>query len=177
MASRRLCNCKATANAKAVVLLHRLSDGPLIPCKPTLACFIGIVELGERHVRASKRVLLTFAIAGLLAAAPAFVPLPQQRPVQVAGAACGAVAAFRTIDSANADPVIIPCPVQPTTTPWTAIIMGASVVSVMINAAIVHQTQCRELTFQEAYASMSLPFVGWLFNQQHNQCGRRGHHH
>jgi hypothetical protein len=55
--------------------------------------------------------------------------------------------------------------------------MGASVASVMINAAIIHQTQCRELSFQEAYTSMSLPVIGWLFNQQNNQCGRRGHRH
>jgi len=128
-------------------------------------------------VRKLKRVIATFAIGGLLSAAPAFVPLPQNKLTKVAGPICGAVVT-RAIDSANAFP-FIPCPVQvqTTTTPWAAIISGASVVSVIINAAIIHQTQCRELTFQEAFTSMSLPVIGWFFNQQNNQCGHHRHHH
>jgi hypothetical protein len=124
-----------------------------------------------------KRILAAWGMAGLLATAPAFVPLPQYKPVKVADIGLCGTLAERAIDSANA--AALPCPVQvqPHPTPWVAIIMGASVASVMINAAIVHQTQCRELTFQEAYASISLPVIGWFFNQQNNQCGRHGHRH
>ena len=135
--------------------------------------------LTANRMRPSKRVLVAFGLAGLMSAAPAFVPLPQSHSVKVASVAgCGVRVVTRTIDSANARPLVVPCgvQVQPTTTPWAGIIMGASVVSVMINAAIVYRTQCRELSFQEAYAS-TLPVIGWFFNQQNNQCGRRGHRH
>jgi len=133
--------------------------------------------LTTNRMKLSKRVLVVSGVAGLLLAAPAFVPLPQYHSVKVAAIGlCGVPIVSRTIDSANARPLVVPCPVQiqPTTTPWAPIVMGASVVSVMINAAIIYQTQCRELTFQEAYAS-TLPVIGWLFNQQNNQCGHQGH--
>lgn len=127
----------------------------------------------------SKRVILTCAIVGLMSAAPVFVPFPQEKLTKVAGVPGCGVLVTRTIDSADASPLVVPCPVQvqTTTTPWAAIVMGASVVSVMINAAIVHQTQCRELSLPEAYASMSLPLIGWVFNQQNNQCGHHPHRH
>jgi hypothetical protein len=126
-------------------------------------------------MKPSKRVLVASGLGVLLCAAPAFVPLPQYHSVQVAAiGGCGAPIASTTIDSASARPLVVPCVVQPKPTPWAPIIMGASVVSVMINAAIVYQTQCRELTLQEAYAS-TLPVIGWLFNQQNNQCEPRRH--
>jgi len=126
----------------------------------------------------SKRVLVASGMAGLLFAAPVFVPLPQYHSVKLAATGgCGVPVASRTIDRANAAPLLVPCPVpvQSTTTPSAVIIMGASAVSVIINAAVVSQTQCRELTLPEAYASISLPVIGWFFNQQNNQCGPRGH--
>jgi hypothetical protein len=135
-----------------------------------------VLVVGGLEMKLSSRVLLTLGIAGVLAAAPAFVPLPQNRPVEVASIGCGARITSRTIDSANAIG-IVPCPVQvqSTATPWAVIVVGAGVVSVMINAAVVYQTQCRELTLQEAYSSAFLPVIGWLFNQQHSQCGHPGH--
>ena len=43
-------------------------------------------------------------------------------------------------------------------------------VSVMVNAMIVGRTQCRELTQQEAWSSIFLPFIGMYFNQNNNKC-------
>src|SRR5271169_5349518 len=59
----------------------------------------------------------------------------------------------------------IPCPTPSSPTPWPVIILGLGVVSLMANAAIVSQTQCRELTLQEAYSSFFLPFFGIVLNQ------------
>jgi hypothetical protein len=72
-------------------------------------------------------------------------------------------------------PVVTPAAVvvQSAATPWAVIGLAFSVVSVMVNAAVIGHTQCREMTVQEAWTSALLPFAGMLFNQQHSQCGRR----
>jgi len=49
----------------------------------------------------------------------------------------------------------------------------ASVVSVMVNAVVIGQSQCREMTVQEAWTSAMLPFAGMPFNEQNNQCAPR----
>jgi hypothetical protein len=96
---------------------------------------------------------------------------PSVIPVKAIGVApCGAAGAWLTADTAFAA-TFIPCPAigQPTPTPWVVIAIGASVVSVMLNAAIVSRTQCRELTLQEAYSSVFLPFVG-IANKNNHHC-------
>jgi len=40
----------------------------------------------------------------------------------------------------------------------------------MLNAIYVSKTQCRELTQQEAWSSIFLPFIGIVFNQHNNMC-------
>ena len=62
--------------------------------------------------------------------------------------------------------------VQSSATPWVAIAFGAGVVSVMVNAAVIGQTQCREMTVEEAWTAAMLPFAGMLFNRQNSQCSR-----
>jgi len=47
----------------------------------------------------------------------------------------------------------------------------------MANAAIVSQTQCRELTLQEAYSSFFLPFIGIVFDQHNDHCHPKHHRH
>jgi len=60
-----------------------------------------------------------------------------------------------------------------TPTPWAGIAFSAGAVSVILNGAIVSATQCRELTAQEAYASILLPFIGIAFNSQASLCGKK----
>lgn len=60
-----------------------------------------------------------------------------------------------------------------TPTPWVGIVLSASVVSVILNGAIVSATQCRELTAQEAYASILLPFLGLALNSKASACGKK----
>jgi len=56
-------------------------------------------------------------------------------------------------------------------------LFGATVVSVITNAIYISRTQCRELTQQEAWWSVGLPFIGFVFDQQNNQCNPVPHHH
>jgi len=75
----------------------------------------------------------------------------------------------------NAAP--IPCPTPSSPTPWPVIILGAGVVSLILNAAIVSQTQCRELLQQEALTSLFLPFFGIALNQHIDHCHPKHHRH
>ncbi len=70
----------------------------------------------------------------------------------------------------------IPCPTPSSQTPWPVIVLGAGVVSLILNAAIVSQTQCRELTLHEAYSSFLLPFLGIVLNQHIDHCHPKHNH-
>ena len=54
--------------------------------------------------------------------------------------------------------------------PWPAVAVLVGTVSVMLNAAIVWNTQCRELTSAEAMTSTFLPFIGIALNAQTSKC-------
>ena len=60
-----------------------------------------------------------------------------------------------------------------TPTPWAGIALSAGAVSVILNGAIISATQCRQLTAQEAYTSILLPFVGIAFNSNASLCGKK----
>ena len=77
---------------------------------------------------------------------------------------------WRTADTADAGVPFIPCPVAAGPKPWIVLGLGAGVISLMLNAAIVAHTECRELALNEAYASLFLPFLGLALNQHHNHC-------
>jgi hypothetical protein len=51
-----------------------------------------------------------------------------------------------------------------------AVVAGAA--SIMLNAAIVWNTQCRELSLDEAMNSAFLPLVGIAFDQHASKCAR-----
>ena len=55
---------------------------------------------------------------------------------------------------------------------WPAFYVMGGTASVMLDAAIVWNTQCRELTGGEAMASFFLPVVGFVFDQNDNKCKR-----
>ena len=76
---------------------------------------------------------------------------------------------YRVIDTAYADGVFVPCPSNKIV-PWPAIAVMVGAAGVMLNAAIVWNTQCRELTSQEAMTSAFLPLIGIAFNAQASKC-------
>ena len=87
---------------------------------------------------------------------------------------CGVpVGQYRTIDTAYAGD-FIPCPSGHAPAPWpvVAVIVGAA--SVILNSAIVWNTQCRELTSGEAMTSAFLPFIGIALDAQASKCPNRG---
>ena len=56
--------------------------------------------------------------------------------------------------------------------PWPAVYVIASAGSVIVNAAYVWNTQCRELSSREAITSAALPLVGIVFDAQASKCRR-----
>ena len=113
-----------------------------------------------------RKIVATITIAALFFWAPSAIPVTAF-PV---GGPCGVGAFWLTADTAFAAGAIIPCPASTAPTPWVPIVIGAGVVSVMLNAVIVSKTQCRELTTNEALSSFFLPFIGIALNQKNNHC-------
>ena len=56
--------------------------------------------------------------------------------------------------------------------PWPAFLIIGAVASVELDAAIVWNAQCRELTSQEALTSFFLPVVGIALDEHDNKCKR-----
>ena len=124
-----------------------------------------------------RKLIATVVMAAL------FFWTPSVFPVRAAGIGigCGIFSgAWLSADTAFAGGVgslAIPCPTPSSPTPWPVIILGAGVVSVILNAAIVSQTQCRELTQQEAFTSLFLPFFGIAMNQHNDHCHHKHKNH
>jgi hypothetical protein len=100
---------------------------------------------------------------------------PSVVPVKAQLVRCGVEnPAFRTADTAYAaEPGFIPCPIgHGGGSPWPAVTVIVGVVGVMVNAIYIWNTQCRELTSQEAVTSTFLPFVGMVFDAQASKCHR-----
>jgi len=57
--------------------------------------------------------------------------------------------------------------------PWPAFYVIGGAASVILNAAIVWNTQCRELSSSEAAASFFLPGVGIAFDAHANKCKKK----
>jgi hypothetical protein len=55
-------------------------------------------------------------------------------------------------------------PTPKAATPWPVIGLIAGVVTIMLDAAIVWNTQCRELTLEEAMTAGALPGLGLAVN-------------
>jgi hypothetical protein len=120
-----------------------------------------------------RKIVATITIAVLFFWAPSTFPVKA-----FFVGPCGVGAVWLTADTAfAANGIPLPCPNPTAPTPWPVIILGAGVVSLMANAAIVSQTQCRELTLQEAYSSFFLPFIGIVFDQHNDHCHPKHHRH
>ena len=125
-----------------------------------------------------RKIIASVTMTALFFSLPSLVPIRvAPAPVQVASiVVCGPVVTqWRTADTAEAIPAFVPCPVGAGSSPWPVIVIGAGVVSVIINSIIVAQTQCRELTSNEAWTSIFLPFLGIAFNKVNNLCHARHH--
>ena len=105
-----------------------------------------------------RKLVAVLAAASLAVWAPSIIP---------AKAIPGCVSEYQTFDTAYA---FVPCPTPHAPTPWPAVAVLVGTVSVMLNAAIVWNTQCRELTSAEAMTSIFLPFIGIGFNVQTSKC-------
>jgi hypothetical protein len=110
-----------------------------------------------------RKAVAIATMASLIYVAPSVVPMAPFTSTAKAG--CGLTQL--TFGSAFATPV--PCgPIVGTghaPVPWGVISMVAGVVSIMVNAAIVWNTQCRELTLSEAMTANAIPGVGIAINQ------------
>jgi hypothetical protein len=116
-----------------------------------------------------RKFVAILATASMAFWTPSIIPVkagPGPTPIH-----CGAEFSYRTVDTAYATegPLFLPCPTHnPSPWPAVAIIIGAG--SVILNAIIVWNTQCRELTSQEAVASAFLPLVGIALDAQASKC-------
>ena len=87
----------------------------------------------------------------------------------IIGVAAAAAMAAATNAPANANYYCHP-PVTHGASPWPAFFIIGGAASVILNAAIVWNSQCRELSSQEAATSFFLPGVGIAFDAQANKC-------
>jgi hypothetical protein len=111
-----------------------------------------------------RKLIAVLAAASLAFWAPSIIPAK----AFIVGCGLHATLEYQTIDTAYAG-VYVPCPTHaPASWPTVAILVGT--VSVMLNAAIVWNTQCRELTSAEAMTSTILPFIGIALNAQTSKC-------
>lgn len=87
----------------------------------------------------------------------------------IIGVAAAAAMAAATIAPANANYYCHP-PITHGASPWPAFFIIGGAASVILNAAIVWNSQCRELSSQEAATSFFLPGVGIAFDAHANKC-------
>ena len=134
-----------------------------------------------------RKTIATVMVAAAFFWAPSAIPTHFSQPQGTQTADLG-TCALQTVswlptDTAFAYPptVLVPCYVPPKAPIWPVITGMLGAASVIVNSYYVGHTQCRELTSQEAWSSIFLPFIGIAFNQQNNQCGphpqpHHGHH-
>ena len=112
----------------------------------------------------SRRIVATTVAATMLYLAPIFTPVPNFLMPQPAKAAvCG----FSSLTFGSAFATPAPCPSGAThgPSPWGVIAFVAGVATLMFNAAYVWNTECRELTLDEAMTASALPVVGMAINE------------
>ena len=115
-----------------------------------------------------RKLVAVLATASLAFWTPSIMPA---KAIVVLGPCGVPLAQYHTIDTAFAAAApVAPCPTPHAPSPWPVIVVFASTASVMLNAAIVWNTQCRELTSQEALTSAFLPLVGIAFDAQASKC-------
>ncbi|MGO4872265.1 MAG: hypothetical protein ACLPGW_16940 [Roseiarcus sp.] len=117
-----------------------------------------------------RKLVAILATASLAFWTPSIIPVKATTGPFVPP--CGFVPAeYHSVDTAFAVE-LVPCPTThaPSPAPAVAIIIGSA--SVILNAIIVWNTQCRELTSQEAMTSAFLPLIGIALDAHASQCPR-----
>ena len=111
------------------------------------------------------------AAASRALVAPSFVPVIPMSASAVALPGCGFVqnATYGSAYAAAA-PCLVPGGSNVGIRPWPVIAVFGGTAGVMLNAAYVWNTQCRELTSNEAMTSTFLPVVGMAFNAKASKC-------
>ena len=114
---------------------------------------------------AFRKLISTLVVAGMLYWAPSVLPAVNLK-LQTGAYACAASNTYTTWDTAFADCVTpIVAGNGHMASPWPVIVLIGGVVSIMLNAAIVWNAECRELTLGEAFTAGALPGVGIAINQ------------
>ncbi|MGD0561993.1 MAG: hypothetical protein ABSA66_02800 [Roseiarcus sp.] len=117
-----------------------------------------------------RKLVAVLATASLAFWTPSIIPVKAVTNVILP---CGVEAGqYQTIDTAYAGALIVPCPTSHAPSPWPVVAVFVGTFSVMLNAAIVWNTQCRELTSQEAMTSAFLPLIGIALDAQASKCHR-----
>jgi len=115
-----------------------------------------------------RKVVALSATATLAFWTPSIVPVK----ATPGPGGCRVFGQYQTIDTAYAAPLPLPClPRSHSGSPWPAfaVIIGTS--SVILNAIYIWNSQCRELSRQEAMTSAFLPLIGIAFDVQASKCG------
>ncbi len=115
--------------------------------------------------------LAVLAAAGLMLVAPTVIPQFPNHSANALIVRCGVPAATGSFGSAYAAAGIFPCPAPASAgSPWPVVVVFVGVASVIVNAAYIWNTQCRELTSDEAMTSTFLPFVGIALDKNASKC-------
>ncbi|THD42835.1 MAG: hypothetical protein E7774_14365 [Bradyrhizobium sp.] len=115
-----------------------------------------------------RRFLAVLAAASLAFWAPSIIPV-KALPIVTCGAN---QVQYRTVDTAYAfcGPMLTHGSPGHAPSPWAPVAVFVGTVSVMVNAAYIWNSQCRELSSREAATSTLLPFLGIAFDVQASKC-------
>ncbi|THD42834.1 MAG: hypothetical protein E7774_14360 [Bradyrhizobium sp.] len=111
-----------------------------------------------------RRIVAVLATASLAFWGPSTVPAQAFPPF-----GCGFIPVCSAIGVTCGAPRS-PCPTQHPSSPWPAVAILIGTASVIVNAAYIWNSQCRELSSQEAMTSTFLPFLGIAFDAQASKC-------
>ena len=115
-----------------------------------------------------RKLVAILATASLAFWTPSIVPV--KAAYTLGGCGVSTVTEYHAIDTAYANVIAIPCPTSKAPSPWPVVVVFVGVASVMLNAAIVWNTQCRQLTSEEAMTSTFLPLIGIALDAQASKC-------
>ena len=94
------------------------------------------------------------------------------RKIASAAAVAAALSAPTMFSTQAQAQLFAPTPVQVFIGP---VFVGAAAISLVVNSIVTYQTECRELTSNEAITNVVLPGVGMVYNvatSKTNKCGK-----
>jgi len=94
-------------------------------------------------------------------------PMSCRKPIITLTLAAALAAAAFPVQQASASTYVVAA--SSGAVPWPVWALGGSVLSIMVRAAYVYRTECRELTSEEAFGGAVGPWP--IYHQVRNQCG------